>query len=154
MEYFTKLLNPQLPLLNISMVTNVTRLGDLLDFGQVFKAFGNNQFAQISHILRQFCKGTKINHFSSEIVFGQLYRYLAIFFLVILMVTLSLFHAQSQKDSMRISVWKDPLVICSIFDHLQQWQFAQQQFLCQSSFKVVSKFCQIKTNTKNYRQRL
>ena len=31
-----------------------TRLGDLLDSGQLFKAFGNNQFAQISHILRQF----------------------------------------------------------------------------------------------------
>ena len=33
---------------------SVTRSGDLLDFGQLFKAFGNNQFAQISHILRQF----------------------------------------------------------------------------------------------------
>ena len=32
----------------------VTRLGDLLDFGQLFKACGNNKFAQISHILRQF----------------------------------------------------------------------------------------------------
>ena len=32
---------------------SVTRLGDLLDFGQLFKAFGNNKFAQISHILRQ-----------------------------------------------------------------------------------------------------
>ena len=28
-----------------------TRSGDLLDFGQLFKAFGNNKFAQI---LRQF----------------------------------------------------------------------------------------------------
>ena len=42
-------------------VISVTRLGDLLDFGQLFKAFGNNWFAQIahifsqiSHILRQF----------------------------------------------------------------------------------------------------
>ena len=35
-------------------IISVTRLGDLLDFGQVFKAYGNNQFAQISHILRQF----------------------------------------------------------------------------------------------------
>ena len=33
---------------------SVTRLGDLLDFGQVFYAFGNNLFAKISHILRQF----------------------------------------------------------------------------------------------------
>ena len=34
--------------------TSVTRLGDLLDFGQLFKAFGNNYFAQILHIIRQF----------------------------------------------------------------------------------------------------
>ena len=33
---------------------SVTRLGDLLDFGQLFKAFGDNYFAQISLILRQF----------------------------------------------------------------------------------------------------
>ena len=33
---------------------SVTRLGDLLDFGQIFKAFGNNLFVQISHILRKF----------------------------------------------------------------------------------------------------
>ena len=33
---------------------SVTRLGDLLNFGQLFKACGNNQFAQIYHILRQF----------------------------------------------------------------------------------------------------
>ena len=26
----------------LSEVSSVTRLGDLLDFGQVFKAFGNN----------------------------------------------------------------------------------------------------------------
>ena len=49
---------------------SVTRLGNLLDFGQLFKAFGNNYFAQILHILRQFCKGAKIYHFSSEIIFG------------------------------------------------------------------------------------
>ena len=36
------------------VIASVTRLGDLLDFGQPFKAFGNNKFAQISHILRQF----------------------------------------------------------------------------------------------------
>ena len=32
----------------------MTRLAYLLDFGQLFKAFGNNKIAQISHILRQF----------------------------------------------------------------------------------------------------
>ena len=36
------------------ILDSVTRLGDLLDFGQLFKAFGNNRFAQISHIPRQF----------------------------------------------------------------------------------------------------
>ena len=38
-----------------SVPISVTRLGDLLDFGQVFKAFGNNnKFAQISQFLSQF----------------------------------------------------------------------------------------------------
>ena len=30
------------------------RFCDLLDFGQLFKVFGNNSFDQISHSLRQF----------------------------------------------------------------------------------------------------
>ena len=38
----------------LSFVCSVTRLGDFLHFGQPFKAFGNNKFAQISYILRQF----------------------------------------------------------------------------------------------------
>ena len=33
---------------------SVTRFGDFSDFGLLFKAFGNNKFAQISYILRQF----------------------------------------------------------------------------------------------------
>ena len=33
---------------------SVTRLGDLLDFWQVFEAFGSNKFAQVCHILKQF----------------------------------------------------------------------------------------------------
>ena len=37
-----------------SVKASVTRLGELLDFGQLFKAFVNNYFAQISHILRHF----------------------------------------------------------------------------------------------------
>ena len=35
-------------------LASVTRLGDFWEFGQLFKAFGNNYFAQISKILRQF----------------------------------------------------------------------------------------------------
>ena len=40
--------------LKFAAVVSVTRLGDLLDFGKLFKAFDNNYFVQISHILRQF----------------------------------------------------------------------------------------------------
>ena len=36
------------------MMISVTRLGNIFNFWQLFKAFGNNKFAQISHILRQF----------------------------------------------------------------------------------------------------
>ena len=38
----------------LEVTNSVTRLGDLLDFGQLFEAFCNNEFAQISHILGQF----------------------------------------------------------------------------------------------------
>ena len=34
-------------------IISVTRVGDFLHFGQLFKAFCNNEFAQISYILRQ-----------------------------------------------------------------------------------------------------
>ena len=33
---------------------SVTRLADLLQFGQLFKACGNTYFAQIAHTFRQF----------------------------------------------------------------------------------------------------
>ena len=36
------------------VINSVTRLGDLWDYGQLFKAFVNYLFAQISHILCQF----------------------------------------------------------------------------------------------------
>ena len=39
---------------NMWIASSVTRLGDFLHFGQQFKAFGNNKFAQISYILSQF----------------------------------------------------------------------------------------------------
>ena len=38
----------------IAAKDSVTRLGNFLHFGKLFKAFGNNEFAQISHMLRQF----------------------------------------------------------------------------------------------------
>ena len=36
------------------MASSVTRLGDFLHFRQLFKAYGNNYFAQIDHIFMQF----------------------------------------------------------------------------------------------------
>ena len=54
------------------MAVSLTRLGDLLHFGHLFKASGNNFFAQITHILGNFCKRVKNFHFSSEMIFGQL----------------------------------------------------------------------------------
>ena len=36
------------------MLSSVTRLGDFLNFWQIFKAFGSNNIAQITHICRQF----------------------------------------------------------------------------------------------------
>ena len=43
-------------------MTSVTRLGDLLDFGQVFKAFGNHLgiLPKSPTFLGNFCKGVKI----------------------------------------------------------------------------------------------
>ena len=44
-------------------MASVTRLGDLLDFGQVPKS---------PTFLSNFCKGVQNYHFSSEIIFGQI----------------------------------------------------------------------------------
>ena len=46
----------------------MTRLGELLHFGQLLKSCGNNYFSQIAHILGNFCKGGKIFKFSTEII--------------------------------------------------------------------------------------
>ena len=58
---------------------SVTRLGDLLHFGQQFKAFRNNSkplatinLPKFPTFLGNFCKGVNIIHFSGEFIFGQL----------------------------------------------------------------------------------
>ena len=51
---------------------SVTRLDDLLHFGQLFKASGNNILPKSLTFLGNFWKGAKIFDFSSEIIFGQL----------------------------------------------------------------------------------
>ena len=54
---------------NFWVSISVTRLDNLLHFGQLFKACGKNYFAQIAHISGNFSKGVKN---SCEIIFGQL----------------------------------------------------------------------------------
>ena len=71
------------------MTASVTRLGDLLHFGKLFKACGNNYFVHIAHILRSFCKGVKMFHFSNDIIFGQLLKTFGNFLLVTLMTALA-----------------------------------------------------------------
>ena len=51
---------------------SVTRLDDLLDFGQVFKALGKINLAKPPTFLGSFCKGVKIYHICSEIIFRQI----------------------------------------------------------------------------------
>ena len=62
----------------------MTRSGNLLDFGQILKAFGNNNLPKSPTFLGNFCKGVKIYHFSSKIIFGQFLLTFGYFFLVTL----------------------------------------------------------------------
>ena len=55
-----------------SKQTSVTKLDALLHFGQLFKACGNKYFAEIAHILGNFCRGNKIFHFLVESFLGNL----------------------------------------------------------------------------------
>ena len=47
------------------------QIGWLIALWQLFKACVTNCFAQIAHILDNFCKGFKIFHFCREIIFWQ-----------------------------------------------------------------------------------
>ena len=57
---------------NLYLAANVTRLGDFLHFGQIFKAGGNKYFTELPTLLGRFCRCVKIIHFSIAIIFGQL----------------------------------------------------------------------------------
>ena len=57
---------------------SVARLEDLVHFGQLFKADGNNYFAQIDHILGNFLKVSKSFFFLAKSFLGNFYRHLAI----------------------------------------------------------------------------
>ena len=55
------------------VLLSVARLGNLLHFGQLFKACGKNYFAQISHIFSQFLLSCQNLSFCQGNNFGQLF---------------------------------------------------------------------------------
>ena len=60
------------------------RLGDILDFGPLLKPLATIYLPKAPTFLGNFCKGVKIYHFCSEIIFGQLLQTFGDFFLVLL----------------------------------------------------------------------
>ena len=67
--------------LTTNITASVTRLGDLLDFGQLFKAFGTTiNFPKSPTFLGNFFKGVKIfKFFLMKSFLGIFYRHLATF---------------------------------------------------------------------------
>ena len=57
---------------NVSVVANVTRWGNLLHFGELFKVYGTIILPKLPALLGKFSKGVEIFHFSCAIMFGQL----------------------------------------------------------------------------------
>ena len=60
-------------------MTSATRLGDLLDFGQIFKAFGNNYLPKSPTFLGTFVKVLKSIIFIVKSCCGNFYRHRQIF---------------------------------------------------------------------------
>ena len=79
----------------------MTRLGDLLNFGQFLRPLATINLTKTPTFLGNFCKGVEIIHFSSEIIFGQLLKTFGDFVLV----TLSPSHAvqKSKSDSEKLA---------------------------------------------------
>ena len=74
-------LNPVGPETVDRLVTNVTRLGDLLDCGQLFKAFADNLICpNLPHSLAIYVTVSKSFIFLVKSVLGNFYRHLAIFY--------------------------------------------------------------------------
>ena len=94
-------------------MSSVTRLGDFLDFGQLYKAFGKINLPKSPTFLGIFCKGVKIYHFSSEINFGQLLLTFGDFLLVTLIMSIT-HDKQENFDSTYISheIKVKPTVLC------------------------------------------
>ena len=68
-----------------SLAASVTRLGDLLDFGNFLKPLAIIILPKSPTLLGNFCKLVKIYHFSSLIIFGPLLQTFGDFFLVTLL---------------------------------------------------------------------
>ena len=51
----------------------MTRFSDFLDFGQLLKPLATINLPKSPTFYGNFCKGVRIYHFSSEIIFRQLF---------------------------------------------------------------------------------
>ena len=97
----------------------MTRLGDLLQFGQLFKACGNNYFAKIANILGNLCKVVKIFFFLAKIIFGQLLQTFGNFLRVTL-VTINIYLDLGQASWLKsllstlLEAWPFPILQMSI----------------------------------------
>ena len=75
-----KMTEEAIPLWSVVPATSVARLGDLLHFWQLFKAYCNNYSAQIVHISRHLGKGIKIFLFLWNNFWATFNRHLATFY--------------------------------------------------------------------------
>ena len=97
-----------------SWCTNrVTRLGDFLDFGPLLKPLATINLSQSPLFLGNFCKGVKIYHISSEIIFGNFHRHLAIFVWSHCSWCTKLFCAESEGRPRLIFFW--PAFVASVW---------------------------------------
>ena len=69
-----------LNILMMEIVGSVTSLGELLDFGQLFKDVATISLPKSPTFLGNFCNGAKIFNFFSLIIEGNFYRHLATFY--------------------------------------------------------------------------
>ena len=110
----------------MELLSSVTRVGDLLDFGQLFEAFGNNYFAQNSHILRQFLKRCQNLSYFSWIHFWATFMDIWQFFLVTLLLSELIWRVEYRLtklcvDQKKIAHW--PKVFWAIFWSCKNYLF-------------------------------
>ena len=84
---------------NTSDLTSVTRSGHFWTLSNFLKPLATISFPKSPNILSNFCKGVKIYHFCSEIIFRQLLQTFGDFFLVTLDLTEGTCLLQQRQDS-------------------------------------------------------